>query len=723
MKGGRVFITGMGTVSSLGSGTAGLEESLKKNRTGIGPLRLFSPSVGNVFPVGEIPGLVSTTDIPRTHQIALATAMEALAGRDVIPDAIILGTTTGGMTRTEELLRIHEPDPERYRHHSTGSVADYMAGSLKCTGPIMTITTACSSGAAAITLACRLLRSGAARAVLAGGADALCRLTYYGFNALQLIDPTGARPLDRFRRGMTVAEGAAFLLLEAGDATPAGAIAELLGCGLSCDAYHPAAPHPEGAGARAAMLAAIASAGITNGDIDYINLHGTGTKDNDLAESKALRSLFGNELPPLSSVKGATGHTLAASGAIEAVISALCIRAGIIPANTGCVEPDPELGVTPELFPLEKKVSTVLSNSFGFGGNNACLVLSDPVARNGNPADPQPLQFEILGSFCYTGAGGMEKTMDALSKGGACAGVLPLAELSGKLPAREVRRLKRLPRLALSLAMEAHAAAGIDTAPSSVFFGTAWGPLSETNDFLEKLYESNEEFTSPTDFVGSVHNAPAGQIAIFMKATGANITVTGGDYSFEQALMAAGICGGGSGEIVMVLGSDEHHDRLTPLFDLSSRAASSPADGGGALCLRRCEKPAGPRIASRFFENAADNPAVMKSLIAALGGAESIGARFGVVFAGMPASDRDRCGIQLDEFISAAGPGLPVVDYRNYFGEFASSGAVAAACASAIVAAGSVPAALAGGTEVRLAGRGILLLGLGSFITAVEILN
>ncbi|MBN2159524.1 MAG: beta-ketoacyl-[acyl-carrier-protein] synthase family protein [Spirochaetes bacterium] len=719
MSGGRIFVTGMGIVSPLGRGVREHLDSLKQNRSGINPLSLFPASPGNVLPAGEIRGFTDGTGLPRTHEFALAAAREALAGREVVPDAVIIGTTTGGMPLTESLLKQNERRAELYRYHSTSSVAEKCAETFACNGPVITVTNACSSGSAAIKLACELLRSGRARRVLAGGADALCRLTYYGFNSLQLIDPAGARPLDRSRRGMTVAEGAAMLLLEAGDAAPDGALAEIMGGGLSCDAHHPASPHPEGAGALAAMKAALADAAIDLHDIDYINLHGTGTVDNDLSEAKAVRALFGKTMPPLSSIKGATGHSLAASGAIEAVVSAIAIREGIIPATTGCAEPDPSLELIPVLEPMEKKTGTILSNSFGFGGNNACLVLGNPEVNRHGRSGPASFRFEILGSACITGAGDLDQTIAKLKEGCECSGILPVVDISKNLPAREVRRLKRLPRLALALALGSRDAAGSE--PASVFFGTSWGPLSETNDFLTGLYESGEQFTSPTDFVGSVHNAPAGQAAIWLKATGPNITATGGDRSFEEALLAAALTAAGR-ETLLVMAADEHHEILSPLFDPSVSAAGLPADGGGALCLRKTDAPSGMTIIHSFYERAR-GPGTVSSLISALGGTERIRAAHAALFAGIPAAERAEGEKQLADFISRSGFSAAIIDYRPLIGEFGSASAAAAAIATRLMKDGSIPASLAGGSERALNGKGILMLGLGTYITAIELIS
>ena len=657
--------------------------------------------------------------VPRTHELAIEAAREALAGSPGPVDAVIIGTTTGGMPTTESLLKRGERDPGLFRCHSTSSVAEYCAETFGCRGLIITVTTACSSGAAAIKLAWELIRTGGARRVLAGGVDALCRLTYYGFNALQLIDPLGARPLDRTRRGMSVGEGVAMLLLEGSETVPAGAAAEILGCGLSCDAHHPAAPHPEGEGAREAMRRAIESAGLSTADISYVNLHGTGTIDNDLAEARALRSLFGDALPPVSSTKGATGHTLAAAGAVEAVIATIALEEGFMPANTGCKEPDPELGITPLLEARNAGVSAVLSNSFGFGGNNASLVIASP--RRDRPRGAAPAySLELLGGTVITGAGDTEATLERLRRGESCAGIPPAEAVSKRLPPREVRRLKRLPRIALSLAIVARETAPGVPGPSALFFGTAWGPLSETYDFLAKLFESGEQFTSPTDFVGSVHNAPAGQAAIMLGARGANITATGGDYSFEEALFAA-LLGAEPDEGLLVFGADEHHETLSPLFDASVRASGTPSDGGGALVLRKTAEPRGRRIVPAFFGNPVTDPEWAPSLVASLGGSQAIRDAYGAVMAGMPAARGKECGEQLARFLSEADFRGPVIDYRALLGEYGAVSATAAALAARFVEEGWAPPTTAGGPVMHLGDKGILLLGLGGLVTAVGI--
>jgi 3-oxoacyl-[acyl-carrier-protein] synthase-1/3-oxoacyl-[acyl-carrier-protein] synthase II len=271
--------------------------------------------------------------------------------------------------------------------------------------------------------------------------------------------------------------------------------------------------------------------------------------------------------------------------------------------------------------------------------------------------------------------------------------------------------------------MEAFKSSGLSQTPSSIFFGTSWGPVSETYNFLTKLYESNEQFTSPAEFVGSVHNAPAGQVAMMLNATGANITATGGDYSFEQALLAASLILRDSDEIVLVMGADEYHPVLSSLFDKSVRISSNPSDGGGALIVRKTEKKSGLRITLKFFENFRNNPSVVQSLVQHLGELDEISSKFGAVFAGMPAEDRTICEKQLSEIISAAHINCPIIDFRKFTGEFGSATATAAALAVDLVRSGKIPGYLSGGAESSLNGKGILLLGLGSFLTAIEVLT
>jgi 3-oxoacyl-(acyl-carrier-protein) synthase len=709
--GKRAYIAGAGIISPLGKGLAATVEALQTNSSAIRPLALFPLLHGEPLPVGQVRGMDESSALPRTHCLARIAAIQAMAGCSQPPDAVILGTTTGGILTTEQLLRDNVGDKELYRYHGLNSVAEYIAGEIGCRGPALTVSTACSSGAVAIAMALEMLRSGKAKTVLAGGVDSLCRLTYFGFHSLQLVDKKGCRPFDADRHGMAVAEGAAMLLLTT--ERPDTPLAELLGAGLSCDAYHPAAPHPEGRGALMAMWAALADAGLGPEDIDYINLHGTGTPENDLVESKAIKTLFVTP-PPLSSIKGAMGHSLAASGAIEAVVSAIAVFEDFLPANTGWQKLDPALGLTPLTQPLSQPVTAVLSNSFGFGGNNGCLVITkaDSVASSPAPRGPHA-GLAVHGWSCVTGAGNSAASMSQLSQGLPVAGMADLDRISENLPPRLVRRLKRLPRMTLSLATAALADSGLEEKPSSVFIGTGWGALSETYDFLTRLAESQEQFPSPTDFVGSVHNGPAGQAAIMFGATGANITSSGGDYSFEQALLAADLMMKEGDERSLVLGVDEGHQALSPLLDPSIATETVLADGGGGLCLSRTSEGARCLVRVPFYQSSATKGAIAL-LIDALGGVKILKGKYALVLAGIPAAVREEGEAQLARFVEQSGCQAPVIRYRELTGEFASASAVAAVMAVSFLTERQLPAGKEDGKNA------ILVLGLGPYLSAME---
>lgn len=700
-----IYIAAIGLLSPLACGLNDTTLALRNNSSAIAPLDIFFIKPPRPLPVGQIHNL-SESSLPRTHHLANEAAKQAMEGYDHAPDAIIIGTTTGGILNTEEFLASGETAPEHYKHHGLTTVAEEIAKKVQCTGPALTVSTACSSGTVAISMATKMLQTGRAQWVLAGGADSLCKLTYFGFHSLQLVDPEGSRPYDLNRQGMSVAEGAALLLLST--IKPEQPLGQVLGCGLSCDAYHPASPHPEGKGAASAMQHAMEDSKFPIRDIDYINLHGTGTPDNDLAESKAVRAIFKNP-PPLSSIKGATGHGLAASGAIEAAIATLCIQHSFVPGNTGCQQPDPECIISPILQTENQSISAVLSNSFGFGGNNACLVIAK-ADRFSSPAQTsEHVPVSILGKACITGAGHTKESLEKFSNNESLAGVLDHNEISSHLPARKVRRLKRFSRIALALAAAAQQDSGLAHSPHSVFMGSGWGALSETYDFLEKLRSSDEQFPSPIDFVGSVHNSAAGQIAIMHGATGANITSSGGDYSFEQALLAAEtfLSTDKNANEAFVLAADEFHPQFSPLLDASIEGDTIAADGGGGFHLCKKAIPGKISVQLCLYEQATENSS--KQMIAALGGTQALQDKCAMILAGIPAGQSGEGKRQLDDFMQASNLNTPVINYREFTGEFASASSVAAVVACHLLE-----------TSQIASDKNILVLGFGKNITAME---
>jgi len=718
----RAFVTGIGIISPAGTGVPEFLESLKRSEPRITPLDLFAVPGDLPLPVGQVQSFQPPTGMPRTHALAIVAAKQALQGCPEPPDAVVVGTTTGGILTTESLLAADIRDPARYRWHTPGSVGEHLAQTLNCQGPVLTVSTACASGATAMVIALGLIRTGSFRRVLAVGVDSLCRLTCFGFSLLKLVDPAGARPLDRDRAGMSVGEAAAALLLEAGREAPAGALCELRGGGMSCDAYHVTAPDREGKGAAAAMKRALEDAGVGVDRVDYLNLHGTGTPDNDAAEARAVREVFGNSPPLLSSTKGIYGHPLAGSGAVEAVIGVLSIRHGFVPANAGCVNPDPDLGITPLLEVKSRPVGVMLSNSFGFGGNNACLVLAGLDSDSRSPG-PAPLKgFRVLGSACLTGAGLLGDTLAALERGEHCRGTAPDTAVACRLDAAATRRLKRLPRLALALAISAHEdGRATASSPRSVYFGTGLGALSETYDFLTRLFRTDGKFSSPTDFVGSLHNAPAGQAALHFGSRGANVTVTGTDDSFEEALTCAGLLARREDEPILCLAADEAHEALSPRIDRSTQGDPALSDGGGALLLESEADPDRAHLFPAFLGFPTQDSEVIHHLVRALGGAARVGERFGAVLAGIPWAVRETAEGQLSGFLAETGFSGPVLDYRKTLGQYAAVSASACVLALHFVRTGSIPAMLGGGVENSLGGKGILLLGLGTRVSAVAV--
>jgi len=381
-------------VSALGGGRAATLAALQAQRTGLAPVRFENLPLPTW--TGEVEG-VDAVALPaslaefncRNNRLAwmglqhdgfIDAVAVARARWGAARVGVFLGTSTSGLLHTEHAFRHRGPDgalPADYRYgptQNTYSVAAFVARALGLAGPSWVVSTACSSSAKVFGNAARLIAAGLIDAAVVGGVDSLCLTTLYGFNSLELLSSDICRPWDETRNGLSIGEAAAFALVERESDAPQG---WLLGVGESNDGYHMSTPHPEGAGAIAAMRGALAEAGLQPADIDYINLHGTATPSNDAAEDRAVASVFGNGTPA-SSTKGATGHTLGAAGGVEALIALLAIEHGLMPAGLNVQQRDPALHLNYLLANRAAPVRCVLSNSFGFGGSNASLVLGAP---------------------------------------------------------------------------------------------------------------------------------------------------------------------------------------------------------------------------------------------------------------------------------------------------------------------------------------------------------
>jgi len=385
--------------SSLGRGLPATLASLEAARTGLAPCHFETVTLETH--VGEVPG-VDDARLPgeldefdcRNNRLALLALRQdgfdeavRAAARRLTPQrvGVWLGTSTSGILETELAYRRRDPDtgalPGSFRYrgaHNTFSVAAFVQRALGLEGPAAVISSACSSSAKVFASAQRAIAAGLIDAAVVGGVDSLCLTTLYGFHSLQLVARTPCRPFDAERDGLSIGEAAAFALLERPASRPAPGAVLLLGTGESSDAWHMSAPHPEGRGAAAAMRQALAAARLEPRDIDYLNFHGTGTPSNDAAEARAVALVLGSRLPG-SSTKGATGHTLGAAGALEAVICALALRHGLMPGGVNTRAIDPALGVTYLLENTQAPLKHVMSNSFGFGGSNCSLVLGRAV--------------------------------------------------------------------------------------------------------------------------------------------------------------------------------------------------------------------------------------------------------------------------------------------------------------------------------------------------------
>jgi 3-oxoacyl-[acyl-carrier-protein] synthase I len=380
--------------SAIGRGLGATLDTLRAQRTGLAPCSFetvkLDTCVGEVAGVDERPLPAPLREFEcRNNRLALlgltqdgfAEAVQQSAARHGSRRiGVFLGTSTSGILETELAYRQRDPAsgalPAQFRYrgaHNTFSLAAFTQRALHLKGPAVVISSACSSSAKAFASAQRAIEAEVIDAALVGGVDSLCLTTLYGFHSLQLVSPTPCRPFDAGRDGISIGEAAAFALLERPGASLDADAVLLLGTGESSDAYHMSAPAPDGRGARAAMLLALGSAGIDAAAIDYVNFHGTGTRSNDEAEARAVASVFGSGIPG-SSTKGATGHTLGAAGALEAVICALVLQAGLMPAGVNTTQVDPELCVRYLRENRSAGVARVISNSFGFGGSNCSLI-------------------------------------------------------------------------------------------------------------------------------------------------------------------------------------------------------------------------------------------------------------------------------------------------------------------------------------------------------------
>jgi len=411
-----IYITGAGVVSAIGTNKAETLDALLNQRTGVSPVRYLHTS-HTLFPVGEVKfsndELREILNIPPSEAFVRSTLLGIPAVREAMQQAqltdrspsriaFLSGITVGGMDQAEQMYSdfLHNDSRNSYIElNDCGACTEQIADFFGCFRMASTIVTACSSSANTIMMGADMIKCGRADIVVAGGTECLSRYHVNGFNTLMILDQAICRPFDRDRAGINLGEGAGYLVLESAESAhrrgvkPIGKISGY--CNV-CDAYHPTASSPDGLGPYLAMKGALADAGLNPQDIDYINAHGTGTPNNDLTEGLAAMRLFGDNVPPLSSIKAYTGHTTSAAGSFEAVVSLLALEHNFLPVNLNFKNKIEEHDFIP-ILPLDatltghestrasRPMKHVLSNSFGFGGNDSTIILSVVETENHPP--------------------------------------------------------------------------------------------------------------------------------------------------------------------------------------------------------------------------------------------------------------------------------------------------------------------------------------------------
>lgn len=561
-----IAITGLGIICAIGNNSQQVLDSLVNRKTGVGMMK-YLQSCHTELPVGEVKlsddELKTLLGLPVESLYSRTTLLGAVAVKQAMADAglsadmlagkkvvLISGTTVGGMDVTERILvdmrdalqtpNNQQPSPVDYvKRHDCGSTTNEIAQICGLDCEVCTISTACSSAINSIIVGCEMLRSGEADIIIAGGSEALSKFHLNGFNTLHILDTEVCRPFDATRVGLNLGEGAAFLVLQKDKVDGKAYIG---GYGNKCDAFHQTASSDDGEGAYLAMREALESSGIDKSQIDYINAHGTGTPNNDPSESVALKRIFGDDMPLVSSTKGFTGHTTSASGSIETVICVLAMQNNFVPVSYGFSLVD-EACIHPfEGDDKQHRMDYVICNSFGFGGNDSSLLLMRE-AKDCSMASTKIPELEIVADI----------TIDSMEQ---------LADYKEYISPKEGRRMGKLMKAATLTSLMALREAGIES-PDAIVTATANGMLETSEKFLVDMVDNGEETLSPTLFMQSTHNTIGSAIAIRTQCHGYNITYTQGKDSMKWALRdAERLIRMGMAKTVLV----GCHDESSPLF-------------------------------------------------------------------------------------------------------------------------------------------------------------
>lgn len=613
-------------------------------------MRLFSVEGQRTGLAAEVTDLVvpdgGGTPWSRTDALALVAARQALTeaklatehDRTGIRLGIVVGGTTGGMFETEALLgRMHAepsarvPNPAMLAHPLSATI-DRLAGVLGPFARTRTLCSACSSGANAFALGRAWLELDLVDAVLVGGADGLCRLTFTGFNALGAMDPEPSRPFDVRRRGLNLGEGAGFAVLEREEhavARGAAPIVELVGVGIVSEAHHITNPQESGERPAEAIAAALKEAGLGPADVDYVNAHGTGTTLNDAMETTALSKALGSETARVhvSSTKAQIGHTLGAAGAIEAIFAALSVRDGKVPPTAGLEQIDPRCAALRHVVgaAVETPVRVALSNAFGFGGVDTVLAFAEIGYAKERERTPRGVWVTGIGSASRVGGLQWDENVRLLEPWVAPA---PGEEASvddptASLDVARARRLDRAARLAASAAQLAWSSGG-----DGIFLGTSYGDPDASAAFLARVFAKGPRLAPPADFPNLVPSSPSGHTSIYLALHGPAVALADLATSGEAAVVTAWeLIASGLIEAATA-GSVEGPSQIVesciaPSFSDAAGAQRSDSERtSGAAVVRMTREPS-PEAASlveeRLIVQQAFQGATLAEVVAAMG--------------------------------------------------------------------------------------------------------
>jgi len=560
-----VVVTGIGIISSIGNNLQETFSSLVEKRTGIGKIDILDTIRKDEFLLGEIKlnhnQLIELAEVDNNHAWTRTALIGIIAAKQAIQDslinvnqntALISASTVGGMDRSELYYKdfLTEAVHKDYidTHHA-GSSTEMIAEHCGLNGFITTISTACSSSLNSIMFGARLIKSGSTKTAVVGGTDALSKFTLNGFNTLMILDKEHCRPFDKSRTGLNLGEGAAYLVLEEKESALAAGkkiYAEVSGYANANDAHHQTASSEDGEGPYLAMKNALESAAIEPSAINYINAHGTGTGNNDLTEGIAIKRLFGKNIPLFSSTKAYTGHTLGAAGVIESVIAILSLNNKLAFPNINFKDAIEEIDIVPVTEVIEiDNVRHVLTNSFGFGGNDSSVIFSSKEHTNGNYLSENNSTPAIKSNPVYIIGAGCVSPQNTLDSGNLLEDIVEVDDrflqvikpnyrdfINPKL----LRRMSKIVRMGIVSSSVAMKDANIEN-PDAILTGTGMGCQVDTEKFLNSMIDNNEGLLTPTSFIQSTHNTVGGAIALGKQNHNYNLTYVHRTFSFESALL------------------------------------------------------------------------------------------------------------------------------------------------------------------------------------------